>query len=365
MGGDEFVIAAIMPDQATAGVIAKRTLDIVQAPVELKDGLATVTGSIGIGLYPHDSIDLESLLKHADIALFQAKEAGRNCYRFFAADMDVQLSEHVALEQALRHALGTDQLMVEYQPIVDTYTGVLMSFEALARWRHPELGMIPPLRFIPVAEKSGLITKLGEEVLRKVIQQQQLWQKANIPLAPVAINVSPMQLERTDFTILVQELCLLHDLDPKWLHFEVTESLWLQESNRHIVALDTLRAQGSRVSIDDFGTGFSNLSYLKQLPIDTIKIDRSFVRNITTDSSDAAIVKSIIAIARNLNLDTVAEGVETVEQLEALREYGCQKVQGYYFSKPIPVEQCQALLEHLGSSRRLTETVKARAFKQL
>jgi EAL domain-containing protein (putative c-di-GMP-specific phosphodiesterase class I) len=182
-------------------------------------------------------------------------------------------------------------------------------------------------------------------------------------LAPVAINVSPLQLERTDFAVLVHELCLDHGLDPKWLHFEVTESSWMQESNKHIVALDTLRSRGSKISIDDFGTGFSNLSYLKQLPVDTLKIDRAFVRNIDVDNSDAAIVKSIIAIAKNLNLDVVAEGVETAAHLAKLREFGCHKCQGYYFSKSIPGHLCRALLEQLGATRRLTESVKVRAFK--
>jgi diguanylate cyclase (GGDEF)-like protein/PAS domain S-box-containing protein len=364
MGGDEFVIVTpMMPDQRSISAVAKRLIECVQAPIDLQGSAVTVTASIGIGVYPSDSIDSDSLLKHADIALYQAKEKGRNQFCFFSADMNVQVSEHVALEQELRRAIGTDQLFVEYQPVVDVYSGMLMSFEALVRWNHPEQGLIPPIRFIPVAEKSGLINQLGEDVLRRVIKQQRIWIQDNVPLAPVAINVSPLQLERTDFAILVHELCLEHDLDPKWLHFEVTESSWMQESNKHIVTLDTLRSQGSKISIDDFGTGFSNLSYLKQLPVDTLKIDRAFVRNIDTDTSDAAIVKSIIAIAKNLNLDVVAEGVETAAHLAKLREFGCHKCQGYYFSKSIPGHMCRALLEQLGESRKLTETVKARAFK--
>jgi diguanylate cyclase (GGDEF)-like protein/PAS domain S-box-containing protein len=364
MGGDEFVIVTpMMPDLSAVSAVAKRLIECVQAPIDLQGSSVTVTASIGIGVYPSDSIDTESLLKHADIALYQAKEKGRNQFCFFSADMNVQVSEHVALEQELRRAIGTDQLFVEYQPVVDVYTGMLMSFEALVRWNHPEQGLIPPIRFIPVAEKSGLINQLGEDVLLKVIKQQRAWVQDNVPLAPVAINVSPIQLERTDFAILVHELCLDHGLDPKWLHFEVTESSWMQESNKHIVALDTLRSQGSKISIDDFGTGFSNLSYLKQLPVDTLKIDRAFVRNIDSDTSDAAIVKSIIAIAKNLHLDVVAEGVETAAHLAKLREFGCHKAQGYYFSKSIPGHMCRALLEQLGETRRLTESVKARAFK--
>jgi diguanylate cyclase (GGDEF)-like protein/PAS domain S-box-containing protein len=364
MGGDEFVIVTpMMPDLSSISAVAKRLIECVQAPIDLQGSAVTVTASIGIGVYPTDSMDMESLLKHADIALYQAKEKGRDQFCYFSADMNLQLSEHVALEQELRRAIGTDQLFVEYQPVVDVYSGALVSFEALVRWNHPDQGLIPPMRFIPVAEKSGLISQLGEDVLRKVIKQQALWVQDNVPLAPVAINVSPLQLERTDFAVRVHELCLDHGLDPKWLHFEVTESSWMQESNKHIVALDTLRSQGSKISIDDFGTGFSNLSYLKQLPVDTLKIDRAFVRNIDVDNSDAAIVKSIIAIAKNLNLDVVAEGVETAAHLAKLREFGCHKCQGYYFSKSIPGHMCRALLEQLGATRRLTESVKVRAFK--
>jgi diguanylate cyclase (GGDEF)-like protein/PAS domain S-box-containing protein len=364
MGGDEFVIVTpMMPDLRAVTGVAKRLIECAKAPIDLNGSTVSVTASIGIGVYPTDSMDMESLLKHADIALYQAKEKGRNCFCLFSSDMNVQLSEHVALEQELRRAIGTDEIFVEYQPVVDVYTGELMSFEALARWKHPMQGAIPPLRFIPVAEKSGLINELGEDVLLKVIKQQRAWLDVNVPLAPVAINVSPLQLERTDFAILVHELCLDHGLDPKWLHFEVTESSWMQESNKHIVTLDTLRSQGSKVSIDDFGTGFSNLGYLKQLPVDTLKIDRAFIQHIDTDSSDAAIVKSIIAIAQNLHLDVVAEGVETAAHLEKLREFGCHKAQGYYFSKPIAGTMCRALLEQLGAARKLTETVKLRAFK--
>jgi diguanylate cyclase (GGDEF)-like protein/PAS domain S-box-containing protein len=364
MGGDEFVIVTpMMPDIASINGVAKRLIECAKAPIDLNGSTVSVTASIGIGVYPTDSMDMESLLKHADIALYQAKEKGRNCFCTFSSDMNVQLSEHVALEQELRRAIGTDEIFVEYQPVVDVATGTLMSFEALARWHHPVQGLIPPLRFIPVAEKSGLINQLGEDVLLKVIKQQREWLDCEVPLAPVAINVSPLQLERTDFAILVHELCLDHGLDPKWLHFEVTESSWMQESNKHIVTLDTLRSQGSKVSIDDFGTGFSNLGYLKQLPVDTLKIDRAFIQHIDTDSSDAAIVKSIIAIAKNLHLDVVAEGVETVAHLELLREFGCHKAQGYYFSKPIAGKLCRALLEQLGESRKLTETVKLRALR--
>jgi EAL domain-containing protein (putative c-di-GMP-specific phosphodiesterase class I) len=235
------------------------------------------------------------------------------------------------------------------------------SFEALARWRHPELGVVSPGRFIPVAEKSGLIVPLGDQILQTVIKQLQEWQQAGVPLVPVAVNVAPLQFERTDFPTRCHELALQHELDPQWLSFEVTESAWLQNSNKSVVMIDTLRHEGSKVYLDDFGTGFSNLSYLKHLPIDAVKIDQAFVRNITVDPSDAAIVRGVLAMAKQLNIDTIAEGIETAEQLDCLREMGCHRGQGYYFSRPIPADQCRALLEEMDEMRRFTETVKARA----
>lgn len=364
MGGDEFIL--VYADQPSAPEVrarAERLLDSVAQPVTVDDTTLSLTASVGIASYPQDGLDADSLLKHADIALYEAKKSGRNAFRWFSNDMNVQLGEHVALEQALRRALTTEQIYVDFQPVVDLQTGLLVSFEALARWKHPDLGQVPPGRFIPVAEKSGLIVQLGEQMVRTVILQLHQWQQAGVPIAPVAINVAPMQFERTSFSNFVHELCLQHDVDPSWLAFEVTESAWLQDSSKHIVTIDTLRHAGSRVYIDDFGTGFSNLSYLKSLPVDAVKIDQAFVRTIDTDERDAAIVNGIITMANNLKLNTIAEGVETAAQAEKLREMGCQYCQGYYFSKPIAAAHCRALLEQLGETRQFTETVKIRAFR--
>jgi diguanylate cyclase (GGDEF)-like protein/PAS domain S-box-containing protein len=348
MGGDEFVIIAPASTEPAVRELAQSVLSAISRPVFLGELSASVTASIGISVYPQDGLDAEALLKHADIALYQAKEQGRNVFQFFSDNMNLQFSEHVALEQSLRHAIGTDQLFVEYQPIVDLHSGMLVSFEALARWKHPELGLIPPIRFIPIAEKSGLILQLGEHVLRTVIDQLSQWQEQEVPLVPVAINIAPLQLERTSFSTLVHELAYDKNVDPKWLSFELTESAFIENSNKHIVVIDTLRHGGSKVYIDDFGTGFSNLSYLKQLPIDTIKIDRSFVNSIATDPGDAAIVGGIITMAKKLRLSLIAEGIETLAQLEKLRELGCDCGQGYYFSKPIAAGFCRALLEQMG-----------------
>ena len=366
MGGDEFVIAlAGATDAAFIQSLTARLRSQIAAPLTIEDITLELTASIGVAVYPGDGLDADSLLKHADIALYEAKEAGRNTYRVFSSDMNVQLGEHIALEQALRRALNTGEIYLEYQPVIDLQTGLLVSFEALARWKHPELGQIPPVRFIPVAEKSGLIVQLGEHVARSVILQLRQWRDGGVPLAPIAVNVAPAQFERSSFCTFVHELMLEHDIDPSWLAFEVTESAWLQDSTKHIVMIDVLRHAGSKVYIDDFGTGFSNLSYLKTLPVDAVKIDQAFVRTITTDASDEVIVSGIISIAQKLRLITIAEGIETAEQADRLRSMGCRLGQGYYFSKPMPAANCRALLEQVGATRRFTETVKMRAFRSL
>ncbi|MFC4308704.1 putative bifunctional diguanylate cyclase/phosphodiesterase [Steroidobacter flavus] len=363
-GGDEFVVVApMLESMLEIRALASRLLEAVREPIPLSDITVSMTASIGVAVYPHDGMDAEALLKHADIALYRAKELGRDNFQLFDANMNTELAEHVAIEQALRRAIGTSQIYLEFQPLVDLQSGRLTSFEALARWRHPELGVVSPGRFIPVAEKSGLIVPLGEQILLMVIKQLHAWQQAEVPLVPVAVNVAPLQFERTDFPTRCHELALQHELDPKWLSFEVTESAWLQNSTKSVVMIDTLRHEGSKVYLDDFGTGFSNLSYLKHLPIDAVKIDQAFVRNITVDAGDAAIVRGVLAMAKQLNIDTIAEGIETAEQLDYLREMGCHRGQGYYFSKPIPVDQCRALLEEMDEMRRFTETVKARALQ--
>jgi diguanylate cyclase (GGDEF)-like protein len=364
LGGDEFMIATPVVNAVAVKGVAQRLLATIGAPIEQSGNTVTLTASIGVAIYPHDGPDTETLLKHADIALFQAKDKGRNCFQLFAHDMNVKLNEQVALEQALRRAIDTEQIFVEYQPVVDLHTGLLVSFEALARWRHPDQGIIPPVRFIPVAERSGMIIALGEQIVHLVTAQLREWQDAGLTLAPIAINVAPVQFERTEFANMVHERAMAMDIDPRFIAFEITESALLQNSDKHIVMIDTLRHAGSRVYIDDFGTGFSNLSYLKNLPADAVKIDQSFIRSIETDANDEAIVKSIIAVARQLRLDTIAEGIETAAIAEHLRQLGCRYGQGYYFSKPMAAAQCRALLEQLGDSRRFTETVKIRAFRQ-
>ena len=362
MGGDEFVVVApLMTDIAAINDLVTRLQTAVRAPIALEGETVTVTASVGIATCPPDSPDFKSLQKHADIALYQAKEGGRDCHRYFSPDMDRRVSEHVALEQALRHAVGSSQIFMEYQPIIDLRTGLLASLEALMRWRHPERGLIAPAQFIPVAEKSGLIVELGLQALTQVIVQIRAWLDRDVPIVPIAVNVSPLQFERTDFAKVVSKLAAEHDIDPKWLRFEITESAMMKEPEKFIETLQTLRAMGSQVLIDDFGTGYSSLSYLNRLPVDTLKIDRAFVRDLGSENARTPLIHAVIDMARKLNLRTVAEGVETPEQAALLTEFGCDYAQGYLYSKPIGARACRALLRELRRARPLTETVMVRA----
>jgi diguanylate cyclase (GGDEF)-like protein/PAS domain S-box-containing protein len=356
MGGDEFVVVATgMRSTNDADVIARRIQDTLSKPFDIAGAVLNVGMSIGIAVYPDDGRDLEQLLKHADIALYQAKERGRGMHQFFTAEIGSRLNERLSLGQALRSAIGTDQIFLEYQPAFDVNTRTPVSVEALVRWRHPELGLIAPGRFIPIAEQTGLITELGSWVIRRVCRQLAEWQTLRVSLLPVSINVSARQFEQGRIAERVAELARDFDIDPRLLHFEITESVVVHSSEQHLGALQALRALGSKILIDDFGTGYSSLSYLKNLPIDTLKIDRSFVSDMPHDDYDVAIVRAVVGIARSLGLQLVAEGVETAEQLECLRGLGCETAQGFLFSRPLPAAECQQLLERHCPQRRGTE----------
>lgn len=363
MGGDEFVVVAgELPDRTAAESLAGRILDSLRSAM-CSDGVTlSVTASIGISVFPDDGADPEMLLKHADIALYQAKERGRNTFQFFTPDMNSRLMERVVLEQALRRAIGTEQIYLEYQPIVDVASGTTVALEALLRWRHPELGAISPTRCVPVAEECGAIVELGNQVLRLACRQLDEWRRADVPLVPVCIDLSPKQLDRGRIQETVAELCREFELEPSLLGFEITESAVMQHVERHLAVLHSLRRFGCRIGIDDFGTGYSSLSYLKHLPINTVKIDRAFVRDMATDGNDVAIVSAIVAMAQTLGLRTVAEGVERPEQLAQLRELGCEFAQGYYLGRPMQPD-APALIERLRSSDGGSMTVSRRALR--
>jgi diguanylate cyclase (GGDEF)-like protein len=360
-GGDEFVIvASLMPDMADIASLAERLHAALSAAMMIEGRPVTISASMGVSVCPQDGTDMETLFKHADIALFQAKDAGRTCHQFFSSDMDLRVSEHAELEQALRHAIAANELYMDYQPIVDLTDGKVASLEALMRWRHPELGQISPARFVPIAEKSGLIMEIGQIALREVLAQQRRWLDAGVPVVPIAVNVSPMQLERQDFAALVAQMAAEAQVDPQWVRFEITESALMKEPDKLVSTLRALRVRGSKVLIDDFGTGYSSLSYLGRLPVDILKIDRAFVRDMVGSCGHSPIVEAVIDMAKRLDLATIAEGVETAEQAAMLRKAGCDLAQGFLYSKPVSANQCKLLLDRLQRDNPITDTMVAR-----
>jgi diguanylate cyclase (GGDEF)-like protein len=362
MGGDEFVVVAnSLPNVEVVNSIADRIRRALIVPLELDGVTMFACPSIGISVYPEDGADAEQLLKHADIALNHAKDRGRGNHQFFTPEMNARMRERFGLERALRQALGRNELSVEYQPSYDLKTLRPVSLEALIRWRTADGTYVPPSRFIPIAEQSGLIVEIGEWVLRNVCLQLSEWQRQHVPLLPVSVNISVRQFEHTQLATFVTVLADELGIDASLLHFEITESAAMQNSQQHLGALQSLRNLGSRILIDDFGTGYSSLSYLKHLPIDTLKIDRAFVRDMAVDANDAAIVRAIVGVAKSLGLQLVAEGIETEEQLECLRELDCECGQGFYFSPPVSPESCRALLWQLrGPPRAVSDTPKIR-----
>ncbi len=344
-GGDEFVI--LMPDMDDAADIARaaqKVLDSVAHPYAIDGHELVSTPSIGISVYPADGRDVESLLKNADAAMYHAKESGRNNYQFFTQDMNTRALERLSLERSLRRAIERGELRLHYQPQYDVRSGRIVGVEALIRWEHPDLGLIPPGRFIPFAEDTRLILPVGEWVLREACRQNRAWQNQGLPAVRVAVNISPLQFHDAAFATTVQAALSETGLESRWLELEVTESVIMQDVERVTESLEQLKSLGLELAIDDFGTGYSSLSYLKRFPIDKLKIDQSFVRDISFDNDDAAITSAIIGLTRNLGLRTIAEGVETREQLEFLQAHGCDEAQGFWFSKPLTAEECTALL---------------------
>ncbi|MCP5327922.1 MAG: EAL domain-containing protein [Steroidobacteraceae bacterium] len=360
ISGDEFVVVSIARDPRAFEKVATRVTEHLREPLTIDGRNYAVSVSLGVSVYPRDGFSAPDLLRSADIALYQAKERGRDNFAFFADEMNVRVHERMQLEQALRIALSEGQLSVHYQPLVDLKSERIAGLEALARWKHPEFGDVPPAQFIPVAEECGLIVELGEVVLRQVCAQLAEWSHTGIPVVPVAVNVSAQQLQRTNIRDRVLAICSEYDVAPGLLQIELTESTVMREIDRQIGALEGLRAAGVRISIDDFGTGYSSLSYLKHLPIDHLKIDRSFVRDMAVDTNDAAIVNAIISMARSLKLETIAEGVETAQHALRLASLGCDFAQGYYFSGPLPAEDCRRLLAELSRRAQMDDTQRLR-----
>jgi diguanylate cyclase (GGDEF)-like protein/PAS domain S-box-containing protein len=346
LGGDEFVVLIEdLPETVHVTAIAQKILTAVARPFVLEGQEFHITGSIGISTYPDDSADMQTLLKNADISMYRAKEQGKNNYQFYSAQMNVHSIERLALESSLRHALERNEFLLHYQPKVDIVSGRVTGMEALVRWQQPGKALVPPSEFIPLAEETGLIVPIGEWVLRTACARLKSWQEEGMAPLRIAVNLSARQFVQENLPHDVARVLEATGLDPSALELELTESMIMKDPERAVTVLNRLKAMGIHLSIDDFGTGYSSLSYLKRFPIDSVKIDRSFIQDIPGDADDAAITRAIIAMAHSLRLKVIAEGVETPEQLRFLREHGCDEMQGYYFSKPLAESEFLRLLQ--------------------
>jgi diguanylate cyclase (GGDEF)-like protein/PAS domain S-box-containing protein len=345
LGSDEFVLILTEDFEEHMGVaVIQRIMAAVAKPLRINGREFFMTCSIGLAVHPSDGEDAETLLKHAAVAMDRAKERGRNNFQFYTPAMNTRALERLRLEGDLRNAVERDEFVLHYQPQVDLRTGRIVGMEALIRWKHPELGMVPPARFIGLAEETGLIVTMGSWVMRTACAQNKAWQEAGLGHLPVAVNVSALQFGQADFVQSIATVLEQTGLAPQYLEIEVTESLFMTEANHAIGILHELKALGVKLSIDDFGTGYSSLSYLKRFPIDVLKIDQSFVRDLTDHRDDAAIVVSIISLAHSLRLTVIAEGVESKEQVAYLQQQGCDQMQGYFFSRPVPAEELKQML---------------------
>ena len=345
-GGDEFVVLRSEMEQSEdAAITARRMLEAVAKAHSIDQHDLHVTTSIGVSIYPDDGLDAETLIKNADTAMYQAKENGHQSYKFFKPAMNVRAVERQSIEESLRRALERQEFALHYQPIINLKTGEISGAEALIRWNHPTRGLVSPAQFIPVAEDCGLILPIGNWVLREACRQAQAWAVAGLPLGTIAVNISAIEFRDEHFLEGVFGILKDTGLDPRSLELELTESVLMKRAESTESILKALRARGVQAAVDDFGTGYSSLSYLRRFPIDALKIDQSFVRQITTAPDETTIVTAVISMGRSLKLRVVAEGVETEEELAFLQAHQCDEAQGYYFSRPVRPEQFAKLLE--------------------
>jgi diguanylate cyclase (GGDEF)-like protein len=356
-GGDEFAVMLTQIDGAKDVVeIIGSIRDALHPPFDLDGQELFATTSVGVSLFPHDGKESQSLLKNAGSALYRARKSGGDDYRFYTEDMNSKAAKQFALETSLRHAIDNEEFVLHYQPRLAVDSLKITGVEALVRWQHPQLGLLSPAEFIPLAEDNGLILPIGEWVLRTACRQNREWQERGFTAMRVGVNVSARQFHQQHLAEMVLKILEETGLAPEYLDLELTESSIMSNAQATIDVLTKLKAMDVTISIDDFGTGFSSLSYLKRLPIDALKIDKSFVRDVTTDPDDAALVMAIVTLAHNLRLQVVAEGVETEEQLRFLHLLRCDEVQGYLFSKPLPAEGLEQVLA-LNPGELLSRTV--------
>lgn len=344
LGGDEFVLLLPGANRESAKKIAQELMRAINEPYRIGSHELNVMASIGIAVYPADGMDFETLCKNADVAMYRVKQEGRNGYRSFTQEMQAYSTRYLQVLNALRQAISHEQLHVHYQPQISLVNGEVIGVEALLRWRHPELGNISPAEFIPIAEESGLILQIGEWVLRAAVAQAKKWHLLGMEKLIMAVNLSAVQFRHAGLPNLVMNILKEEDFPPQYLELELTEGVAMHDPQGAIATMNNLHERGVRMSIDDFGTGYSSLSYLKQFKVYKLKIDQSFVRDISNGGEDKAIVSAIICMAKSLGLQTIAEGVETVEQLDFLREEGCHEVQGYHYSKPLPAAAFEAFM---------------------
>jgi diguanylate cyclase (GGDEF)-like protein/PAS domain S-box-containing protein len=345
MDGDEFaLILMIREGQADPLQTVERIREALRSPFQIGGQATVMTASIGIALYPNDGDEAHRLIKHANTAMNRAKKIGRDTFRFYTAQMNADASARQEMETALREAVQQQAFELFYQPKISLADGRVCGLEALLRWPRPGQANVSPAVFVPILESLGLITEVGSWVIRRVCRQMAEWQRAGQGPLQVAVNVSGQQVIEGDLIDGIRQSLIDHQLDPQWLEIELTESSLMENTSHTIASLQTLQALGIKVSIDDFGTGYSSLAYLRRFPIDKLKIDIAFIREVTSNPQDAAIARTIIELAHSLNLQVIAEGVETPEQLAFLKENGCDQVQGYLFSRPLPVRELEAFL---------------------
>jgi EAL domain-containing protein (putative c-di-GMP-specific phosphodiesterase class I) len=344
LGGDEFVVILEQAaDSDDIERVARNLLSVLGEPLQLGGHECHTTASIGIAMYPSDGTDVQTLTKNADMAMYLAKEDGKNGFRLFTKEIKTQSIERLELESALRRALERDQFALHYQPKVDM-AGQITGVEALLRWTHPELGVLSPMQFIPLAEETGLIIPIGRWVLKEACAQNMAWQRRGLRPVAMAVNLSPRQFSDPHLLRDIDEALAASRMSPELLQLEVTESMVMRNVSRAVKVLNAIQSRGIRLAIDDFGTGYSSMSLMKQFPIDTIKIDRSFVRDLPNDSEDRAIAQAIISMGKALGMTVVAEGVETTAQQTFLRDHACDEMQGFLFSKPLSPEGLADLL---------------------
>jgi diguanylate cyclase (GGDEF)-like protein/PAS domain S-box-containing protein len=354
-GGDEFVLLAHeIPDRQTAAIVARHLLSLILKPVAIGEQQCRVTASIGIAVYPDDAADATTLLKRADMALYRAKEEGKNTFQFYSPDLGARSEERMRIETCLRDAVARNELSLHYQAKVDMKTGAIRGVEALLRWTHPELGSVSPTQFIPVAEECGLIVPLGQWAMTTACAQSVAWLREGLPPICMAVNLSPRQFLDPNLVAVVADVLARTGIQPHLLELEITESVMSHDMDAALAKLTAIRTLGVRLAIDDFGTGYSSLAQLKRFPIDVLKIDRSFIKGIPSDKEDIAITEAILALAGSLGVRIVAEGVETREQQAFLEQHDCDEMQGFYFSRPVPPDDFARLLrtQSTGSAGR-------------